>query len=224
MTDLCPRCHAPLPVSAVSTALELARCPACDEVIDLRAPTKSSVLAVPQPEGWVVEGSGAELTIRWRWAQLQTLFVVPFALLWNGILLVAAAANSQGFTHPEKLLFGLLVPHVWVGVGLAYVSVATVLNSTTVSARFGRVTVKAGPLPWRGNREFDAKDLTQLFVVERRGNRGAVSFDLCALTRDGRRQQVVNVPQPDQASFLERRFEQALGVVDRPVEGQYRSH
>ncbi len=223
MNDPCPRCGASLPLSAIATALDLARCPACDEVIDLRSKATSPVLAVPPPEGWVVEGRGSDLTVRWRWARLQTLFLLPFAVFWNGILLTAAAGLSEGFTHPEKLLFGLLVPHVWVGVGLAYYSVATLFNTTTVSARFGRVTVKVGPLPWRGNRELDAKDLTQLFVVERRGNRGAVSFDVCALTRDGRRQQLVTVPQPDQATFIERRVEQALGVVDRPVEGEYRS-
>lgn len=223
MTDLCPRCRAPLPVSAISTALEVARCPSCETVIDLRASAKSSALAAPTPERWEVTGTGPDLSIRWRWFRASSLFLIPFALFWNGILVTMAAGVSEGFRHPERLLVGLVVPHVWVGVGLAYACVANLLNSTTITSRFGRLTVKVGPLPWRGNRAFDANDLSQLFVVERRGNRGATTFDVCAVTRDGRRQQLVNLPQPDQAAFVERRVEQALGVVDRPVEGEYRA-
>jgi hypothetical protein len=101
------------------------------------------------------------------------------------------------------LLVGLVVPHVWVGVGLAYACVANLLNSTTITSRFGRLTVKVGPLPWRGNRAFDANDLSQLFVVERRGNRGATTFDVCAVTRDGRRQQLVK-PAPTRPGRLRR--------------------
>lgn len=138
------------------------------------------------------------------------------------MLLSVASGVTDGFTHPEKLLFGLLVPHVWIGAGLVYFTLATFLNSTTVKVRNGELTVHHGPLPWRGNHQFLANSLVQVFVVEKRSNRGTLSYDVCGLTRDGKRQQIMKLEQPEQARFLEQRTEQALGLRDTPVEGEFR--
>ena len=170
-----------------------------------------------------MENKPGSFSARWRWFNLTALFLVPFTLFWNGIMLGMATGVTEGFTHPERLLFGLAVPHVWVGVGLAYYCLCLFLNSTTVALKEGTLTVQHSPLWWRGNRKLNAGDLQQLFVVEKRGSKGSVSYELCALSRDGKRQTLLTgLGDEPSARFLEVRLEQALNLADQAVAGELR--
>lgn len=199
-------------------------CPSCgaalpDRVVDTPV-VKPSPPALPIPERWQVEAGPRSLVARWRWFGLSSFILVPFTLFWNGILLAMAGGVTEGLEHPERLLYALAVPHVWVGIGLVYFTLATFLNTTAVSAHHGRLTVKHGPMPWRGNQNLDGTDVKQLFVLEKRGNKGGLSYELCAMLRDGRKVSLVRGIEAAQARFLEVRLEQALGIQDLPVEGE----
>ena len=220
-----------LPENELTAAVGAARCADCGTLNDLQSPQaavrprplrrEATPAAVPIPERFEVEDKGSGIVIRWRWFRLQALMLIPFTLFWNGILLTFAAGVTDGGAHPERLLVGLAVPHVWVGVGLVYACFAALLNTTTVTAGRGRVTVVHGPVPWRGNGEWDASALDQLFSVDRKGK--STVYDLCAVTREGRKEVLVrSLESPDQARFLEARLEAALGIVDRPVDGELR--
>jgi len=227
----CPSCGTGLPPSALSNALQAARCPTCNTLVDLAAPgsrlapreERRGALAAPIPEKWKVDEGPRTLTARWSWFTWTALIMVPFTLFWNGILAGMAFGVTEGGAHPERLLIGLAVPHVWVGLGLAYGTLATFVNSTTVKAGDGVISVRKGPLPWLGNRSIPVDELKQLFVVEKRGNRGSVSYDVCAVLRDGRKQALVTgLDSSDKARFLETRLEQVLDIQDQPVEGELR--
>lgn len=227
----CPSCGTGLPPSAVSSALQAARCPTCAALVDLGGPgsklvpreERRAALAVPIPEKWKVDEGPRALTARWGWFSWSAVIMVPFTLFWNGILVGMAFGVTEGGQHPERLLIGLAVPHVWVGLGLAYGTLASFVNSTTVRAADGALTVRKGPLPWLGNRHLAVDELKQLFVVEQRGNRGRVSYDVCAVLRDGRKQALVTgLDSADKARFLETRLEQLLDIQDQPVEGELR--
>jgi hypothetical protein len=204
----CPNCGAVLPVDQRSQS----------EGLLPASPPAAPLLPIPQR--WEVQSGPRSLTVKWRWFKAMGLVLIPFALIWNGMLLGMGASATEGFKHPEKLLFGLLIPHVWVGLGLAYFVLTSLLNSTTVAVNMGRVTVKHGPLPWRGNHDQPGTDFKQFFVVEKRGSKGSVSYELCALLRDGRRQSFVSGVTADQARFLEVKLEQALGIQDVSVDGE----
>lgn len=64
-----------------------------------------------------------------------------------------------------------------VGVGLTYFTLAGLMKTTRVRVNSGRLSVSHGPLPWAGNREFDAGDIAQLFCKEKtnRGENGSQS-------------------------------------------------
>ena len=159
----------------------------------------------------------------WRWFNLSALFLVPFTLFWNGILTAMAFGVTEGFQHPERLLFALVLPHAWVGVGLAYYCVAIFLNTTTVQASDGVLHVRHGPIPWRGTRTIPVRELQQLFVMEKRGGRGAISFELCGVLRDGKRQSLLTgLTDEASARFLEVKFEQAMNITDQAVAGEVR--
>ena len=175
------------------------------------------------PEKWQVDAKPGSLLVKWRWLSLAAVFLVPFTLFWNGIMVTMAAGMTDGFSHPERLLIGLAVPHVWVGLGLGYYCLALFLNSTTVRFAEGTLHVKHGPLPWRGTKSIPSREVQQLFVVEKRGNKGSISYELCALMRDGRRQSILTGLTSDgSARFLEVRLEQVMNITDQAVEGELR--
>lgn len=180
-------------------------------------------LAVAAPEKWQVETRPGSFSARWRWFNLSVLFLIPFTLFWNGIMLSFAFGATEGFAHPERLLFGLAIPHVWVGVGLAYYCLCLFLNSTSVELKEGTLSVQHSPLWWRGNKKLGAGELQQLFVVEKRGSKGSRSYELCGLTRDGKRQTLLSgLDDETSARFLEVRLEQALNLADQAVAGELR--
>jgi hypothetical protein len=223
----CPACGAPVLPSSYSEELNAARCAQCKKLFepgsDNRKPARSVArgAAMPVPEGWVVEdlGSGA-LEVRWKWARAAAFVLIPFTVFWNGIL-VSMAVSTDTLAHPVRLLLGLAIPHVWVGLGLAYYCCALLLNTTTVRCAQGKFTVRQGPLPWPGNKTIEVGDLRQLFVVERRGGKGSLSYELCGLLEQDRKLTLLkSLDSADKARFLEVRFEQALEITDAPVLGE----
>ena len=209
----------------MSETLGAARCPSCRALIDLSSSrlVQPRPTNVPAPEKWTIEAAPGSLVVRWRWFSVIAFFLVPFTLFWNGIMSVAAFGVSEGMTHPERLLFGLLVPHVWVGIGLAYYCVALFVNSTTVNLSEGTLHVRHSPLPWRGTKAIPAREVKQLFVLEKRGSKGSISYELCALMADGKKQSLVSgLAAEGEARFLEVKLEQAMNIVDQAVAGELR--
>lgn len=222
----CPSCSTALPPSAIAESLAAARCPSCKALIDLDSTRviRPRNVTVAAPQRWQIEAAPGSLVVRWRWLTWVALIFIPFTLFWNGVLLTMAFAGTEGFTHPERLLFGLLIPHVWVGIGFSYFTLASFLNSTEVRFNNGMLHVKHGPLPWRGQHHLQTREVAQLFVLEKRSSRRATTYDLCALLSDGKRISLLSsLTDEGQARFLELRLEQVMGIVDRPVAGELKS-
>ena len=223
----CTGCAALLPTEAISDALGAARCPSCGALVDLRGGGRGTLgrAAGPKvaiPEKWIVEEVPNALVVRWRWFTWISVILIPFTIFWNSILFTMAWGFSDQLRHPERLLLALLVPHVWIGVGLVYYCLASFVNSTTVRAGQGMVSVRIGPLPWRGKRDLPVGELEQLFVVDHH-SKNNTTFDVCALMRGGRKQVLVRgLGSQDQARFLEWRLERLLGITDHPVVGELR--
>lgn len=183
--------------------------------------------AVPMPPRFTVE-QGASLKITWRWFGPQFLFLVFFCVFWDGFLVfwyaaafgMAATGSASG--SAPMLLFPLL--HVGVGIGLSYYTICGFVNSTVIEAGSGRLSVKHGPLPWRGNIDIDSSQFEQLCSEEmvHRGKNGVTrTYDVSAVDRDGVwRKLVKGLPEPAQALFLEQALESHLSIVDRPAGGE----
>ncbi len=224
MVPRCTSCGAAISDSAISREIEAARCSACGAIVDLRGekaiPKRTHALVAPVPEGWRVEEGGAGIRVRWRWFSPAGLIPIAFALFWNAILLTFAYAITDQLAHPERLLVGLLIPHVWVGIGLTYYCL-TLFNSTTIEAGIGSVSIRFGPVPWwRKNKNVSAGEMQQLFVIDH-CVKNRVTYQLCAVMRDGRKQTLItDLPSEEKARFLETRLERILAIEDRPVEGE----
>ncbi len=204
-------------------------CPSCGFAFvpdEHDSPPAELIEALPAPKGMTVATEGGGLVIRRRWFSPSAFFLLGFAVFWDGFLVVwYTIALSGALGGDDAAAMALLFPllHVAAGVGITWLALATLLNTTKITLRSGELSVEHGPVPWKRPPTLKAGDLEQLWVVEKRGNKGGRSYQLHARTRQGVAHKLVSGLQDvNQARFLERRLEAALGIRDRKVQGEYR--
>lgn len=177
--------------------------------------------ALPLPEQFKVVETPGRLDVRWRWFAPVHLFLLVFALFWNGFMVMwFSIALAQGIT--AMALFGSF--HAIIGIGVGYGALAGLINSTRISLEGGLLSVRHGPLPWVGAGDWKKEDLAQLYGEQRviSGKNGRrTTFSLNAMLRDGRRVTLVKgLTDKTQALWLERALETRLQIVDAPVRGE----
>jgi len=251
VTISCPKCAMEIDTTDADVALQATRCKRCRRLVDLskhlampaiggvREKSGSAPAAmvgasggprvpVPMPPKFRIEHGGS-LKISWRWFGPQFLFLVFFCVFWDGFLIVwysaalfAVGGGSNAAAAVPMLLFPLI--HVAVGFALTYYTVCGFVNSTVVEAGNGRLTVKHGPLPWRGNLDIDASNLEQLYseeIVSRTKNGVSRTYDVSGVERDGVSRKIVRgLTEPAQALFVEQALESQLAIADRAVGGE----
>ncbi len=243
----CTSCGAALDANTIDRSLGLISCTHCRSVYPIKdlvgaeQPFAGSSITgvaeepmrpeVPLPEKFVVDRRTAGLKVSWRWFSPTFVFLAFFCVFWDGFLVVWYAATLStalsGQMGPEVLL-PLLFPliHVAVGVGLTYYTLAGFLNRTTLTvARAGRLEIRHSPLPWRLQPTIEARQLQQLYVkktVTRNKNGTTTSYGLHAVDKNNKDMVLLQGLEADsQALWLEREIEDLLGIVDRPVAGDY---
>jgi hypothetical protein len=89
-----------------------------------------------------------------------------------------------------------------------------------------RISVRAGPVPWRGSADVEVGEVAQLFTTEKvhpqqNGHPKRV-YTVHVLTKGGRRLPLVRglLTEVEQALFLEQAIERHLRIQDRPVGGE----
>ena len=169
---------------------------------------RAGILA--RPRGFTVEevGDALRITRRWFWPSTVVLFcLLAPAFLWIGI------------THSS------VVPTILGGV-FVYGLALFLFNRTVIEVTDERVTISHGPIPSLLRYQvFDAPELDQIFCVETPYFLGLggddIDFELKARTFDGRTVELLSdIPDIEQAWFLERQLEGRLGIGDRPVAGE----
>ncbi len=179
-------------------------------------------IEVGLPEGLDVVNHGSHIEIVRKWFEWRIVAITGFALFWDGFLInwymnVAPRADTMATYLP--------LVHVAVGLGVTYYAIAGWLNRTHILVGRGKVTVRHRPIPWFGNAEIDASKLKQLYAQERviqsRRGRSTSTFEVRAVTHDGRNTTLVSsLGSEEQALSIEREIERHLGIQDIPVVGQ----
>jgi hypothetical protein len=172
------------------------------------------------PEHFEIDESGGTLRIQWKWPRLMGLALVAFSVGWNTFLYSwYAAVLAQETRSTEMLLFP--IPHIIAGLVMPYLALAFLFNSTIVEAAGGELRVRHRPMPFPGRRTLTARDVGQLFSVERRGRKGAITFDVMARLESGRETKLVSgLSSEREARFIEQRIESRLGLADRAICGE----
>ncbi len=221
----CVNCGSQLVSEILPGQYPAARCPHCKSLFAMPAPAAAPIprpqVALPKPIR--MEDGGGALTITRRWIGVTAFLMVPFIILWNGFMIGWHAVSlSTGMWIMS--LFGLI--HTAVGAWLTYFTVAQFTNSTVISSMPGWLTVKHGPLPWRGNLRIASDEIRQFFCVERvkHGKNGpTVTYRVEMIMADGSRRMLVkDLPKPELAIYIEQQLERHLNLLDTPVTGGYR--
>jgi hypothetical protein len=209
------------------------RCRACDALVDLRAvmpamqpPAEGAYAAeplpVPLPAGIHVEERGRDLVIVRRWFSWVYVFLLFFCIVWNGMLLFWYAIAFAGDAPLAFKLFPIL--HVAAGAFISYLTLAGFVNRTRFTIERDHLTVRHGPLPWRGNVDVSTTSLEQLFCTEQiiRGRNGTtIRYGVDAVLKDGRHLKIATaLDAREQALYIEQSMEKHLGIQDRRVRSE----
>jgi hypothetical protein len=222
----CRACGAAPRPEDLDAAGGAARCSYCGAVTALPGGARARPRGpVGMPRGFRVDDDGIRLRIERRWFSPVHLVFVGFTVLWFAFLGFWFWVSARLDAPRAFFLFPLI--HVAVGAGLAYVTLAFLLNRTVVEVdRADRVTVRTGPVPWRRDVEIPSGEVAQVFSTEKRyrqqdGTENSL-YAVEVLTRDGRRLPLVRglMSAAEQALFLEEAIERRLGLPDRPVAGE----
>jgi len=228
----CGGCAAAIEAKDIDLARSLARCSFCGAVMDLgrregaerggRFPEVERP-EVPLPERFRTGKDADGAYVSWRWFRPVTLFLLVFAIGWNGFLVGFFTMASKGGAPPVFFLFPLI--HVAVGVGIGYAALTGLLNSTTVRVGGGTLRIRHAPLPWTGNRTLRRDEIEQLWCARKVGaskhGSGPVTFEVRARLKGGKSLTLLKgLDAEDQALFLEQRIERGFGIRDRPEAGE----
>ena len=228
----CPRCGAP-PSSVEPRDGGSRKCRACGLVFNPRsAVTKRSKVELNAPEGFQatlmrrgVETSfrdgasgDAELRIARKWSRapgLQLLMLLVW--LFVAVFLPLVAIDERA---PVVLYGSIGLVAFVVGYGL----IASRVNSTRITVASGRLTIRHTPLPWWGSVDVDAESIMQVYCQDHASklNPDTDVYRVLAIVRGDRRPTLLadDLELASYALFLEHAIERALGIEDRPVDGE----
>jgi len=230
LTELrCRCCGALLTGENVDLGLRIARCGHCDAVFALDRPDGGGSAQpatperpeVPMPGAIQVEVFGDSLEIRRRWFGCAAIFLIVFAVFWNGFMIVwHSIAMATGMFVMSA--FGLI--HTAVGIGVGYLALAMILNTTTIKVDRGMLTVSHGPLPWPGAKSLPIHEIKQFFCREtvHHGKNGtSYTYEVRYVTQTGSKEKLLTgLSNSDQALFIEQQIERHLGIKDEAVHGE----
>jgi hypothetical protein len=223
----CPSYASPLRAEDLDVARGLVKCSYCQALMTLPASAAPGPAFRPRPEAPLpsrvsVADTGAGVELRLRWFTPVFLFLLAFCVAWDGFLVFWYSLAMREGAPWIMAVFPLL--HVAAGAALTYVTLTGFVNSTVVRVDRGRLSVRHGPLPWAGNRDYADGEVEQLYCKERvqRGKRSEqTTYEVWAVLAGGRSVKLLSaVGGDEQALFLEQRLERALGLQDRPVAGE----
>lgn len=240
----CGQCGAPFSAADLHLDRGIATCSACGGVQQLPGPITSKAQNdsetpakrkpsgdVPVPDRFTVENDGYELIIRQRWFQWGLFFLLFFAIAWDSFLVGWYSMFAGGGGPPG--VFGIVffvfpIAHVAVGVGLTYFVLAGFLNSTVIRVADGVLSVRHGPVPWRGNLDLPIDGIEQIYCQNKlstsRHDNGhtstSMSYEVHAVVAGQKRMLLSGLQAADQAWFVEQSLERFLNIEDRAVPGE----
>jgi hypothetical protein len=244
----CERCSKLIPAEDVNLSVVLAKCRGCNAVFDFSRQVQLSAVPeakakrdrgeLPMPRQFKVEKNSKGVVVTRKWGRGPAYLFLSFALFWNTIvsvfvvIFVASLLNpslmkSSGDPPPQWFMGLFLTPFVLIGIGMGWMALGLLLNRTTIRVEGLRLQVSHGPIWWPGKRDIPTKDLDQLYCEEyvayKSNDMPVYRLRIHAICKDGAKIKLVpGMEDAGQALYLEQLLEKQLGIVDRPVSGEYR--
>jgi hypothetical protein len=213
----------------IDRARELGTCGNCGNLIDLRglgalaapqAPAAPQAQAAPQPprptaelpKGLTVQEGGGGLVITRVWWRTKHVVMIAFvgtALVWTVAQWVSALDAHE--LPPSYVLIATPFVLAW-----DIMLTAMFITKTRITVGGGRLDVRTAPFPLAKNGSIATAELSQLFAVK-----DGPFYAVMAELRSGQVLPLLRMMKlAEHALAIEQRIEAALGIVDRPVEGE----
>jgi hypothetical protein len=230
----CRYCAAEIPAANINLDNLVAKCANCNAVysiageLGLASGEKDKTVAaplraeVPMPQGIEIKDEFDKLVIRRAWYSCMALPMLFFTVFWNGFMLMWFGISiSMGAW--QMALFGTL--HGAIGVYLAYTTLASFLNATTITVTSDQLEIRHHPVPMPGSKTLFASEIVQLFCVQHvsRGSKGGttISYQVNAIMQDQRRENLLKgLTNIEQALYIEQEIERYLRIENRQVQGE----
>lgn len=230
MQIYCRSCGKEIQAENINLDKMIAKCSHCNAVFSfadmyegVQEKAKLSYEDLPTPQGITVHQDYDHLLIERKWASLSGSFLIVFAVIWNGMIW-GIFVPAMGFTG--EIFFSLfLIPFILVGIYIAYMGLAMLLNTTKIRVDNTALDIRHEPLPFP-SKHLPVNDIEQLFTRQRishNKNGTSVTYELFAIQHDAKEVSLLsNLEKAEFALFIEKEIENYLGIQDRPVLGEYR--
>jgi len=189
-------------------------------------------LNLPKNMQFIDHGNYLEIVRVWRgrgtlyWAGFTVVYWV--ALSWGFYEYFPSwrdSWNPSNLSEPWEEFVGWLVGVVG-GISLTYHALANFFNKTYIFANESKIEIRHRPVPWIGNLKVDATDINQLYVkevVHQEEGGTRKDYELRAKSNSGKDIKILSdLPDADQAEFVEERLKALLHIENQPVRGEYR--
>jgi len=139
------------------------RCDYCGALyLDMINSASSGIEVGSLHNKYKIKQSGNDVEISWHWRNIAILALIPFFIFWNSITFSGHALGDL-ITDPLSV-FPFPGMHMIIGILGPLYALVHLINKTSIVANARYLTIKHHPIPWRGNKQFDARNIQQIFV------------------------------------------------------------
>jgi hypothetical protein len=226
----CPQCGAAIPVDDVNLQTLAARCRECNNIFSVadvvRADTGTGRQSpaevnapIPVPGRMYVEEFGATWLVSWRWFTPSVILLILFAAVWDTFLFFWYSTALSGHAPWIAVVFPIL--HVVAGITMTYTAIACVFNTTIIQTDGRDLTIRVGPIPWRGNLTMSTDSIRQIFFkpsTSSTRNQTSTWYSIYAVDINAQLIRLISgITDINEATFLQRTLERRLHLKPSPV-------
>ena len=228
----CPNCQTHIAADNVNMTKTIAICKSCDNIFNFTREMNFPEPAKPYrqihhiPPGVEVTEFDDALEINMDWRRARKSFTFFFAVLWNLFMLVW---TTIAFGSGEILMMLFATPFLLIGAWLIYSSFGWLVNTTNIYVDEQFVAIEHRPINWLLQKDayYTPGQVDQLYVKREKvgsvNDRPVYGYSVMMRLRTGKEIKMVeHLHSENAACLIEQRIEEYMGIVNRPVAGEYK--
>ena len=224
----CKNCGNTLQAADINIDKAIAKCPQCDCVFsfedELDAPVQR-LTNIEMPDGIEVLKLRSALDIFIKWRTSKYTFLKLFTIIWDMVVIpfVVIAIVTGNW-----IMLAIISVHLAVAVGLTYLMIARMLNTTEINVNQYRLQMehKPIPMPFYGWNSISVEDVDQVFcqryVGSTTNNVPNYAFKVMVKLKNGNTKRLLQgLTEAQQALYVEQEIEEFLKIKDRRIAGDF---
>ncbi len=229
----CPACGREVDAEYVDLERGIAKCTGCDNVFSFGDKGGSSFLSlerpnIEMPKNFQIDNGFEGFVIRRKWIGPEVYILIFVCLLWD-VPLIFLILSVKTFPF-------VMLPHLIIGVGLTYVVLAHLFNTTTITINCDAISVRHAPVPAFGEKTIARAGIQQVYSKKTIISPGwyalqyhpywlnSYPYKTCGVNvivnGGGDIKLIGGFCRKEDALFIEQQIEKYLGISNAPVPGE----